>query len=124
MFIKEFSLTNDSIKVDYEYKGQSNMEEEDLQKYFNDENTKKIFLNNITTLFILIKNVENIELNLHTENQLSFNISRKEVEDFYGKDLRKYAEDKLLWEKEVLKNKLASKESIESFFEAHSIIIK
>ncbi|HCQ89664.1 MAG TPA: hypothetical protein DIU45_07880, partial [Clostridium sp.] len=46
MFIKEFSLTNDSIKVDYEYKGQSNIKEEDLHKYFNDENTKKIFLNN------------------------------------------------------------------------------
>lgn len=96
--------------------------EEDFIKYWNDDSAKKIFLNNATTFFILVKNVEEIRFNVNTTEQLTFSITRKELEAFYGKDLRTYSKDKPLWEKEVLEDTIYSDSRIESFFKTYDCL--
>ncbi|MCY6484903.1 DUF4825 domain-containing protein [Clostridium aestuarii] len=115
---KEKNELNDEEKAYLEKR------KKELNEYWTDENTKKVFLNNATTLFILVKNVDRVKFNLDAKNKCSFSISRKELEEFYGKDLRKYVENIKLWEKEVLENTINSDKKIEGFFKSHEIICK
>jgi hypothetical protein len=115
MYVKQFSLQTNTkpyvIKVEYGLDENSNLKKEDFNEFWNDENAKNIFLNNAITLFILIKNVDEVEFNLNTLNKQSFRITRKELETLYGRDLREYSNDILAWKKEVID----SSEKIEEF---------
>ncbi|MEJ8553128.1 DUF4825 domain-containing protein [Tepidibacter sp. Z1-5] len=128
IYVKQFSLQTNTepygIKVDYGLQENSNLKEEDFDKYWNSESVENIFLNNATTLFILVKNVDKVEFELDTPNKQSFTITRKELETFYGKDLREYSRDTSLWEKEVLKGVINSSEKVEEFFKSHNITVE
>lgn len=105
-----------SIEVNYGLRENSRISIEEFDEYWNEENTKKIFLNNATTFFILVKNVDKIHFNLHTSNKQSFDVSREDLEKFWGKDLRKYADDRDLWESEILETIFNSSKALEEFF--------
>jgi hypothetical protein len=125
LYVKQISLETKkspfSISVDYGLRQDTNVKESDFNEYWSEKNTKKIFLNNATTLFILIKNVSTINFNA---NNQSFSISRQELKTFYGRDLREYANKTDLWEKEILEETLNSNEKIEEFYKTHSIVVK
>ncbi len=125
LYVKQVSLETKKfpfgISVDYGLRQDTNVKESDLKEYWSEKNTKKIFLNNATTLFILIKNVSTINFNI---NNQSFSISREDLKNFYGRDLREYADKTSLWEKEVLEGTINSNEKIEKFFKSHNISIK
>ena len=125
LYVKQISLETKNppfgISVDYGLRHDTNVKESDLNEYWSEKNTKKIFLINATTLFVLIKNVSTINFNI---NNQSVSISRKDLNTFYGRDLREYADKTSLWEKEILEEAPNSDEKIEEFFKAHSIAIK
>ena len=125
LYVKQISLQTQSppfdISVDYGLRQDTNVKESDLNEYWNEKNTEKIFLGNATTLFILIKNVSKINFSI---NNRSFSVSRKELNDFYGKDISQYADNVPLLKKEVLEETLNSNEKVGSFFKTHSISIK
>lgn len=124
-YVKEINLQTKKppfgIGIIYGLKGDPAIKEKDFYKYWNDENTKKVFLNSATTLFILIKNVTTVTITLDTPIKSSFSITRKDMEDFYGRDLKEYANDTSLWEKEVLKGTINSNKKIDEFFNRHNI---
>lgn len=105
-----------AIEITYKLDQNSNLKMEDLDKYWNSNNIKKLLLNNVTTLFILVKNVDNIKITIEKSKEQIFNFSRKNLEKFYGKDLREYSNDKSLWNKEILNGKLQSPKEIDRFF--------
>lgn len=125
LYVKQISLETKSspfsISVGYGLRQDTNVKESDLREYWSEKNTKKIFLNNATTLFILINNVATVNFNV---NNQSFSISREELKNFYGRDLKEYANKTSLWEKEVFKETLSSNEKTEEFYKIHSIVIK
>jgi len=110
-----------AVEVDYGIKNNSGLEEVDLDKYWTDENTKKIFLNNAAAFFILVQNADEVRFNLFTSEKRAFLISRDEMEDFLGKDLRKYAENKDLWSTEVIENSVNNKERLQLFYSKYKI---
>ncbi len=121
IYVKQFSLQTNTtpygIKVNYGLEQNSNLKEDDFNKFWNSESVRKIFLNNSTTLFILVKNVDKVEFELDTPSKQSFSITRKELEAFYGKDLREYSNDISSWEKEIID----SGEKVEDFFKNNNI---
>ncbi|MBV7272551.1 DUF4825 domain-containing protein [Clostridium sp. PL3] len=125
LYVKQISLQTKSspfgISVDYGLRQDTNVKESNLKEYWSEKNTKKIFLNNATTLFILINNVATVNFNV---NHQSFSISREELKNFYGRDLNEYANKTALWEKEIFKETLNSNEKIDEFYKIHSIAIK
>jgi len=113
-----------SINIDYGIKENSNLKEEDLNNYWDEETMKKVFLNNATTLFILIKNVDIVTFSLDSAPQKSLSVTRKDLEEFYSKDLTPYAENTSLWQKEILDDILKSNDKIENFYKIHIITVK
>jgi len=120
IYVKSFALQTGSlpyiIEVNYGLNGNSNLQEEDLKKYWTEENIQNIFLNNATSFFILVKNVDEVRFTLETDQKRSFRISRKEMEEFYGNDLKGYAQDKEMWLKEVIQNTINNRERIKEFY--------
>lgn len=120
MSTKGFALGTDSppysIEVNYGLRENSSISIVEFDKYWSEENTKKIFLNNATTFFILVKNVDIVQFNLYSSNKHTFKVSREELEEFWGKDLKEYAVSTELWETEILKPIFYSNETVEDFF--------
>lgn len=125
LFVKQVSLktrtTPFGIVVNYGLKQGSSLKQEDLMKYWEEDNVKKFFLNNATALFILVKNVDTVTFNLATTNNQSFSISRKDLETFYGRDLKEYAKKTSLWQIEVIDGTINSKDKLKTFFKNHKI---
>ncbi len=127
IFFQGMALKTDNrpYGIEINYGVNPNLGQEDFTEYWTVDQTKKYFLNNATTLFILVKNVDEVKFNLtsslDTQSEQVFNISRSELEEFYGKDLRLYAEDKKLWQTEIIEEKLNSREALDSFFKTHPI---
>jgi len=120
-FYLETAAVPFAIEVDYGIKSNSDLKKEDLIKYWTEEMTQKIFLNNAAAFFILVKNVDEVRFNLDTPEKRTFSISRQEMEQFFGKDLRLYAQDKQLWTKEVLEQCINNNEKREKFFEKYKL---
>lgn len=114
-FVKQISLETTNapygIQVDYGLRENSNLQKEFVQ-FWDEENTKNILINNAVALFVLVQNVDTVTFNLDTPNKQFFSFTRKELENFYGKDLRLYAQDKTLWEQEVLTDLINSSEKL------------
>lgn len=124
-YAESFALKTDKepygIMVDYVDK-KDPQEKEDKENYWTKEVTEKIFLNNATAMFALVKNLQNLTFNLQNgDEQKVFTVTRKDMEKFYGKDLKGYGNDKELWQKEVIDNTLNSQEKIDSFFKEYPI---
>ncbi|MGM9923713.1 MAG: DUF4825 domain-containing protein [Bacillus sp. (in: firmicutes)] len=124
-YVKQVSLQTEKqpyeIKLDYGIKEGTNIKEEVFEKYWKEEVTKRAFLNNATTLFILVKNVDVVEFKLHTASPKTFKVTRKDIEDFYGKDVRQYSENAEAWEEEILQSTIGENEEVEKFFKKHPI---
>lgn len=112
------------VEVNYGLKPNSNINEQTFREYWTTLDTEKIFLNNATALFALVENVDKVTFNLEIDEGKTFTITRKEMETFYGKDLRTYGNHTSLWKSEVIEDTIGSNEKLKNFFKAHSINIK
>ncbi len=122
-YVKEISLETKKqpygITVNYGSKHNTDDKAENFEEYWNTEQTKKAFLNNASTLFILVDNVEVIKFHLETNKQELFTITRNELEEFYGKDLRLYADNEDLWRKEIIEATINDKEKLNAFYKKY-----
>ncbi|MEH6942358.1 DUF4825 domain-containing protein [Bacillus sp. JJ722] len=124
-YVKQVSLQTEQkpygLTIDYGVKEGTNIKQEAFEDDWDDKVTERTFLNNATTYFILIENVDVVEFKLHTKALKSFKITRQEMNDFYGKDVREYADDKEAWNEEVLNNTVGDDAKVEKFFKKHPI---
>lgn len=122
--IKSFSIEGYNLNVDYGIKASSNINEDEFAEFWlNKDRIEKIFLNNATTLLILIDNVEEITLKLFVNTSThTFSISRKELEDYYKVELKSLAKNKNLWNSKVMGNQLNKTENLKQFFSIYPII--
>jgi hypothetical protein len=122
LYVKQISTQTEKppfgISVSYGLRQDTDVKENDFNEYWNEKNTEKIFLCNATTLFILIKNVSTINFKV---NNKSFSVSRKELNDFYGKDISQYTNKLSTFNEEILKKTLDTNKEIDSFFKTHSM---
>lgn len=87
------------------------------EKYWSEENVQRIFLYNATTLFILIRNVDEVSFDVKTqEGTQSFQTTRKELESFYGVTLRELSKNQTQWES-LLNHTFTDKEKVKAFYE-------
>ena len=108
------------VNVTYDYYGGNKSELKKLERYWTD-NKKKILLFNATTYLILMPNSRKITIELKVPYKQSFEVTRNDLEDFYGRKLNEYYEDTMLWQKEVIKENINSPKKLNAFFSIHKI---
>ncbi|RLQ96264.1 DUF4825 domain-containing protein [Falsibacillus albus] len=119
-FVSEISLQTKKhpfgLTVNYGSKQNSTKKKEEFETYWKNGLEEKALMN-ATSFFILIDNVEEININISTEVPQHFTFNRKQLDDFYGRDLRQYGKDPELWKSEVFDHKLNHPEKIEKLFQ-------
>ncbi len=59
--------------------------------------TKRILLHNATILLSAVQNADSVHFTINTTVPQTITITRKELTDFYGIDLRNYNDVKQVW---------------------------
>ena len=123
-YVQHFSLKTREkpygIEISYGIK--DNVHKMEFDKYWTEEKTKVIFLNNATTLFGLVKNVDYININLDTEPKRILTVSREEMEKFYGNDIQLFADSEEKWNDEIIAKTINSSDRVNEFYANHKII--
>lgn len=109
------------ITINYGVKEGSDITAEDFESDWNENNTKRALLNNAIAFFILVNNVDEVHFYVEKEKPVSFSITRKNIEDFVGKDVREYSDDAELWKKEIEENIMSDDEKVNAFYAMHPL---
>jgi hypothetical protein len=90
------------LTINYGWQGQENLTSSKYQEYWADK--KRMLLYNVTVLFMVIDNLDSIDVNLEpTADQMNqFQFTRAEIEALYGRNMNDYINDSESWEHEVL----------------------
>lgn len=112
--------SNVNIQVTYGYYGGNQINLKRLERFWK-KNKEKVLLFNATTFFILIPNAQKVTMELDVPYQQKFEVTRGNLETFYGKDLNEYFINTNLWEKEVIKETINSTQRLKAFFQTHKI---
>lgn len=111
-----------SITIQYKLpKNASKEEKKEFERYWTEENMEKAFLFNATTLFMLVKNVDEVILNLDAKKPRSLTITRQDIEAFYGTDVKKFAASQKKYHEKVFDETINSEEKVESFYKKNPI---
>jgi hypothetical protein len=85
------------------------------------DNKEKILLFNATTCLILIPKAQKVTIELNIPFKQKLEVTRNDLENFYGRDLNEYYLNTLLWEKEVIKENVNSPQKLKLFYQTNKI---
>lgn len=104
--------------IEVTYSANSQEQIEAFADYWTREQTEKIMLTNATVFCTLIPNVDEVIITIKGENDIETRtITRSELDSFYGKSVREYAENPEQWEKDIIDSTLSNKEDVHRFFQ-------
>lgn len=104
--------------IEVTYSANSQEQIEAFADYWTREQTEKIMLTNATVFCTLIPNVDEVIITIKRENDIETRtITRSELDSFYGKSVREYAENPEQWEKVIIDSTLSNKEDVHRFFQ-------
>lgn len=118
---RDISLTNDSLKVVYGVKNNDSISEDTFSDFWlNDDKIKKNFIYNSVALFVLIKNVDKVTLEVDSNEYYSTTFVKKDLEKFLPHPFTDYKANDKLWKKEIVKEIVNSKNKREQIYKAFS----
>ncbi|MGD6834155.1 DUF4825 domain-containing protein [Sutcliffiella halmapala] len=91
-------------------------------KAFTEENLPKTLLYDATAYFSFFHNLGILTLHYEIEGvregERTISITREQINEIYGQDLTRFAEDKDLWKSEVLEKVMRDEEKIDDFYKS------
>ncbi|MBY0028321.1 DUF4825 domain-containing protein [Priestia aryabhattai] len=88
-----------------------------FEKSWTSVKTKRTLLHNATILLFAVQNVDSVHFTINTTIPQTITITRKELTDFYGTNLRNYNDANQVWKTKYE----GQQEKIEKFYDAHPI---
>jgi len=88
-----------------------------FEKSWTSVKTKRTLLHNATILLSAVQNVDSVHFTINTTIPQTITITRKELTDFYGTNLRNYNDANQVWKTKYE----GQQEKIEKFYDAHPI---
>ena len=88
-----------------------------FEKGWTSVKTKRTLLHNATILLSAVQNVDSVHFTINTTVPQTITITRKELTDFYGTDLRNYNDANQVWKEKYE----GQQEKIDKFYDAHPI---
>jgi len=109
------------IAITYGIKEEANVTEETFESDWNENNTKKALLNNAIAFFTLVNNVDVVTLSVETTSPQLLTVTREQIEEFVGKNVREYASDAELWKEEIEEGIINNDEKVKAFYTLHPL---
>ena len=123
--VKQVSLKTDEqpygITIEYGIKEEAEKQEEEFENDWTESNTKKAFLYNAIAYFILVDNVDQVTLQADTESSRSLTVTRADIEQFLGRNLKEYATDAEAWKEEIEEGIIHNSDKVNEFYSAHPL---
>lgn len=108
------------IDLNYDYYGGDKSELKKLDQFWQ-SNKEKILLFNATTYFILVPDAQKITITLEVPYKQKFEVKRKDLENYFNKNLDEYYKNTTLWQKQIVKGVISSPQKLEAFFQTYKI---
>lgn len=123
--VKQVALKTDEhpygITIEYGLKEKTEKQEEEFKNDWTESNTKKAFLYNAIAYFILVDNVDQVTLHADTESPYSLTVTRADMEQFLGSNLKEYAADAQAWKEEIEEGIINNSDKVNEFYSAHPL---
>lgn len=123
--VKKISLQTKTVPyeltIDYGIKEDAKITAEDFESDWNENNTKRALLNNAIAYFILVDNLDVVHFTVETKTPVAMTITREQITDFVGKDVRVYSDDAEQWKADIEEGILKDDEKVNAFYEQHTL---
>ncbi|HIU10245.1 MAG TPA: hypothetical protein IAB00_03225 [Candidatus Avidehalobacter gallistercoris] len=120
LFLSTFDITLDKLTVKYALTERSEKTPEDYAAFWTEDNCQQIVMYNTAALFVLVRNLEIIEIDVEGYAYPSCIITRAEADALFEEALADIA-DAESWQSVLIDNGVYDDESREAFFAAHPL---
>lgn len=93
---------------------------EQLEQFW-EKDKERILLFNAITYLILVPDAEKITITLDVPNKQKFEVTRKDLENYFNRNSDEFYRDTILLQNEVIKGVINSPKELKSFFQNHKI---
>ena len=121
LFLSTFDITLDKLTVKYALTERSACTEEEYAEFWTEENCRQIVMYNSAALFVLVRNLEIIEINVEGYQYPSCFITRDESTQLFG---NRALEDIITteeWQQLLITDGVYNQDRREEFFTAHPL---
>lgn len=120
LFFNTYDITLNKLTVNYANTERSGNTDEDYAAFWTEDNCQQIVMYNTAALFVLIRNLDIIEINIDGYKLPTCIITREEAGNIFGTALGDIAtaED---WQQTLISGGVYDEQRREAFFAAHSI---
>lgn len=120
LFLSTFDITLDKLTVKYALTERSEKTAEDYAAFWTEDNCQQIVMYNTAALFVLVRNLEIIEIDVEGYAYPSCIITRAEADALFGQTLADIA-DAASWQSVLIDNGVYNDDSRAAFFTAHPL---
>ena len=120
LFLSTFDITLDKLTVKYALTERSEKTPEDYAAFWTEDNCQQIVMYNTAALFVLVRNLEIIEIDVEGYAYPSCIITRAEADALFEEALADIA-DAESWQSVLIDNGVYDDESREAFFAANPL---
>lgn len=115
LFLSTFDITLDKLTVKYALTERSAATAEDYAAFWSTDNCQQIIMYNTAAMFVLVRNLEIIEINVAGYNYPTCIITREAIDDLFGKRLADIATADE-WQNTLITDGVYSDENRRAFF--------
>ena len=122
LFLSTYDLTLNKLTVRYSITERSEATAEEYNRFWSDDNCQQIVMYNTGALFVLIRNLDIIEINVDNYDFPTCIITREEADSIFGTSLSGIytAED---WQHYLIKGGVYNDTCRKAFFTLHPLIL-
>lgn len=120
LFLSGYDITLDKLTVRYALTERSANTAEDYAAFWTEDNCQQIVMYNTAALFVLVRNLEIIEIDVEGYAYPSCIVARSEADGLFGGALADIA-DAGAWQSTLIENGVYDDEARAAFFAAHPL---
>jgi hypothetical protein len=121
IFLNTFDITLDKLTIKYTLTERSESTQEEYDDFWKEDNAKQIIMYNTTALFVLVRNLDVIEIDISGYEFPTCIVTRSEVEEIFNIGSLTGIGNAADWQSVLIDNGVYNDELMDAFFEQHEL---